>query len=114
MRVYECPSEGPTLRTERDAVDLIAEASGAEWIAIPVARLGEGFFHLRTGAAGAILQKFLTYHRCVAIVGDIAAHVEASTALRDFVYECNHGEHVWFVGTMDELRERLNRAGLLG
>jgi hypothetical protein len=77
------------LRTDRDGVDLIAEAQGADLIAIPVERLDPDFFQLRTGVAGQILQKFATYGRRVAIVGDISRQVEESRALHDFVAEAN-------------------------
>ena len=55
---------------------------------IPVERLTQDFFRLKTGVAGEIIQKSLT-------------------ALRGFVYECNGGTHVWFVGELAELHQRL-------
>jgi uncharacterized protein DUF4180 len=97
------------VRSERDAVELIGGAlgQGARFVAIPAERLDDDFFRLRTGVAGAILQKFVTYRIPLAIVGDISAHVEESSALRDFVYESNRGEHVWFVTDLAELKTRL-------
>lgn len=104
---FQCAAEGRRLRSDRDAVDLIGEAQGADLIVIPAERLEEDFFRLRTGVAGAFLQKFATYHRRVAILGDISRHVQESTALRDFVVEANRGDHVWFVETIEELERRL-------
>jgi uncharacterized protein DUF4180 len=46
----------------------------------------------------------------VVVVGDIAAHVQASTALRDFVYESNRGRQLWFVADEEELDARLSAA----
>jgi len=46
----------------------------------------------------------------VAVVGDIAAHVEAGDALRDFVRESNRGTQLWFVPDVDALRARLSPA----
>jgi len=43
----------------------------------------------------------------VAIVGNISAQLEESSALQDFVYESNRGEHVWFVTDLAELEKRL-------
>ena len=45
------------LKSERDAPELIGEAmsSGAELILVPVERLAEDFFHLKTGLAGQIM-----------------------------------------------------------
>jgi hypothetical protein len=78
-------------------------------VAIPVERLGDEFFHLRSGIAGEMLQKFVTYHLHVAIVGDITSLSTASKALHDSVVECNRGSAVWFVRDMDELNDRLRR-----
>jgi hypothetical protein len=103
---FAVPSEGHKLRSDRDAVDLIGEASGFDLIVIPVERLEEDFFRLRTGVAGQFLQKFVTYGRRVAIVGDISRFVEASTALRDFVVEANRGAHVCFIATIEDLQSR--------
>jgi len=46
----------------------------------------------------------------VAIVGDISRYVEESSALRDFVYESNRGDQVWFVPTREKLAERMEFA----
>ncbi len=111
--VYEYPPDGKSIEGERDAVELIGEASqrGANLVAIPADRLAEDFFRLRTGLAGAILQKFVTYRMRLAVVGDISSYVSASSALRDFVCETNRGEHVWFVADAGELSKRLARDG---
>jgi hypothetical protein len=96
-------AESGKLRTERDATDLIGETLGRgdRMVVIPVERLDEEFFRLRTGIAGAFLQKFVTYRVRVVIVGDISVHIEKSDALRDFV----HGQTgvimcgFWRIGT---------------
>ena len=100
---------GAPIASEQDALDLIGAAFGqAEIVAIPAERLDERFFVLRTGLAGAIMQKFVNYRVRLVIVGDISAHVDASTALRDLVRESNRGGHIWFVGDLDELDARLS------
>jgi hypothetical protein len=109
LRILEVPSEGPLLGAERDALDLIGATYGQEvdLIAIPVSRLDRDFLKLRSGMAGAFLQKLQNYgYRC-AIVGDISTAVAASTALRDFVYESNKLGQVLFVASNEELRNRL-------
>src|ERR1700744_2738066 len=82
-KVYECGIAGAQLHEERDALDLVGAgiSAGATWVAIPVARLDPRFFRLRSGLAGAMLQKLVQYQRRVAIVGDISEYVAASTAL---------------------------------
>ncbi len=110
--VLVCAQDGEKLKSERDAVDLIGEAmsSGAELVLVPVERLDEDFFQLKSGLAGHFIQKFVTYRRRLVIVGDISEHVAGSRALRDFVYETNRGDQVWFVADLQELGERLKRA----
>lgn len=110
VRVFACAPEGKTLGADRDAVDLIAAAQGADLILIPMERLDEDFFRLRTRMAGGFIQKFVTYGRRLAIAGDISGYVAESTAFRDFVYELNRGAQVWFVADADELSEKIRAA----
>src|SRR5215469_18924565 len=103
MRVVELPAEGAPLRDDRDAVEIIAAASlyRPEIILLPMERLSGDFFRLRTGVAGQVIQKFVTYRLRLVIVGDISKHLQESSALRDFVYECNSGSQVGFVNNLD-------------
>src|SRR5712672_1300769 len=87
--VLVCAAEGSPLRDDRDAVDLIAQAHRADWVAVPVDRLTPEFFRLRSGVAGAIVQKFVQYRTGLAVVGDVAAHLAASDAFRDWMRETN-------------------------
>lgn len=114
MRVYEQDGTrvleaGEVVTDDRAAVDLIALSLShqAKLIAVPVALLPDGFFRLDTRIAGAIVQKFVQYRVPVAFVGDIAAHLAASSALRAYVYETNRGRDVWFVTDEAELADRL-------
>lgn len=101
--------DGPPLANERAAVDLIGEFYGqdVDWLAIPVARLTPEFFRLRTRVAGEVVQKLQQYGLKLAVVGDISEYVEASTALRDFVYESNRGRQLWFVADEAALDAKL-------
>ncbi|MGN9844581.1 DUF4180 domain-containing protein [Nonomuraea sp. H19] len=111
--VYVCEPDGPLLREDRDALDLIGEAwgCGAAWVAVPVERLHDDFFSLRTRVAGEIVQKFVNYRLGLAIVGDISRFAAASSALRDWVHEANRGRDIWFVRDLAELAARRS-AGL--
>ena len=102
--------DGPLVASEQDAVDLVGEmlGSGAEVVAVPVSRLPSSFFVLRSGVAGAIVQKLVNYRRRLAVVGDIGSHVAASDALRAYVVEANQGRDVWFVSSLSELEGRLS------
>jgi hypothetical protein len=107
-QILYCEPDGGKLRTERDATDLIGRAfsQGAKLVAIPVVRLDEDFFRLKTRVLGEFIQKFVNYQVRLAIVGDISKHIAESDALRDFVYESNRADHVWFVNDLDELEKR--------
>ena len=109
-RIFECASEGVRFCTDRDAVELISAASEhrARFIVIPAQRLDGDFFSLSTGLAGAMLQKFATYQFRVAIIGDISEHLKKSSALQDFVRECNRGSQFWFLANHQQLDQRLN------
>jgi hypothetical protein len=97
------------LRNGTDAVDLMSAASEyrATFIVIPVERLGDDFFDLRTCMAGEMAQKFLMYGRRVAIIGDISRRIAASKSLAAFVIESNRGHDLWFVNNLQELVDRL-------
>lgn len=90
--------------------DLVEAAmnEGARLVAVEAAAIDPAFFQLRNGVAGEILQKMVNYGYKFAVVGDVSAHVEASTALRDFVVECNRGSQALFVADLEELGARLS------
>lgn len=111
--VLLCSDQGPKISREADALDLIGALWGREvdWLVLPAARLGPDFLRLRTGLAGAVIQKFVTYRVRLAIVGDLSAEIAESGALRDFVRESNAGGHVWFASNLTALEQRLNKTG---
>ncbi|NUP18546.1 MAG: DUF4180 domain-containing protein [Streptomyces sp.] len=113
VRVLRCAPDGPPLDGESAALDLIGDAFGqdAQLIAVPVERVGDEFFRLRSGVAGAVMQRFANYRLRLVLVGDIAQHIAESTALRDFVHETNNGRDIWFLPTYDALDARLRPAG---
>jgi hypothetical protein len=111
--ILRCAPEGPPLDGERAALDLIGDAFGrdAQVVAVPLERVPDEFFQLRSGIAGAIAQKFVNYRLRLAVVGDVSCHTARSEALRDFVHETNQGGQIWFLPTYDDLGERLRPAG---
>ncbi len=93
------------------ALDLIADASflhGTYRIAIAKECLSEDFFRLSTGLAGEILQKFVNYRAKLAIYGDFSGYT--SKPLRDFIYESNKGNDIFFTSTKEESISRLSEA----
>ncbi|GAA1834312.1 DUF4180 domain-containing protein [Agromyces salentinus] len=109
IRVYSVPLEGEPISSEDDAIDLI----GSVWshdtttAAVPVERFDPAFFDLSTGLAGAFTQKLVNYRIRLAIVGDLSEHTAGSGALRDYVWESNRGDQVWFVRDEEELSAKL-------
>jgi hypothetical protein len=107
--VFEVQGNGPVIETERQATDILGEARGrdAKLVIRPASRLAPAFFQLRTGLAGAIVQKFVTYQMKLAIVGVIPAEAIQSTALQAFIKESNRGEDIWFVDRVEDLKLKL-------
>ena len=112
VRVLECVPDGSKLQTYNDAVELIGKTfeNHATLIVIPVECLNDEFFQLKTRIAGELIQKFVQYRRRLAIVGDISGFLAESSALRAFVNESNRGKEVWFLATLEDLNDRLERA----
>jgi hypothetical protein len=112
-RVLVCGADGPRLDGERAANDFVSAAwsSEADWLAIPLERLGPGFLDLSTRQAGEAIQKFTNYRIGVAFVGDLTPWTQDSRSLRDFVVESNRGSTVWFVRDRAEFEARLAGAG---
>ena len=105
-QIWDVSAEGKLLSSEQDALDLIGETygTGAEVVAIPLARLAPEFWVLSNQKAGHFIQKFVNYGLRVAIVGDVSAHVDKSNALRDFVTESNRrGRELRFVPSRENL-----------
>jgi Domain of unknown function (DUF4180) len=111
LKVFLCDPDGTTLSTDQDAVDLIAQAIQhyADVVAIPVGRLDDRFFTLSTRVAGEFVQKFVNYRIRLAILGDIAQHLDDSSALHAFVAESNRGRSLWFLADLTQLDARLER-----
>lgn len=109
VRVLQVPADGPVLGDEAGATDVIGDAfgAGAEVVVVPVGRLTPSFFRLRTGVAGAIVQKFVNYRLRLVVLGDIAHHGEPTGPVADWVREANRGRELWFVADEAELDRRL-------
>lgn len=109
LTIATLSDSGPLLRREQDAVDVMGElyGSGADLVAVPVSRLAPGFWQLETRVAGHFIQKFITYGLRAAFVGELAAELAGSSALRDYVRECNRGRQVIFAADAAELERRL-------
>ncbi|MBA4000686.1 DUF4180 domain-containing protein [Brevundimonas sp.] len=105
VRLAICPPEGPLLASAPDVNRFIEAAWGleADWLALPVSRLGPDFLTLRTGLLGETTQKFVTHRTGLAVIGDINAPLAASGALRDYVRETERGGGVRFAPDLARL-----------
>lgn len=104
-------SEEPLINDAASALDLVVTIryeDGSDRIVIHKQAIAEDFFNLSTGVAGEVLQKFINYRMKIAIVGDFSMYT--SKALRDFIYECNRGNHIFFVPDVQTAIDRLAAA----
>ncbi|ADY55380.1 hypothetical protein Sgly_1051 [Syntrophobotulus glycolicus DSM 8271] len=101
-------STEPLITDGQSALDLTATVyyeQGVTKMVVNKEAISEDFFKLSTGFAGEVVQKFVNYHFSVAIVGDFSKYT--SKPLRDYMYECNNGKHLFFVTTEQEAIEKL-------
>ncbi|WP_147534566.1 DUF4180 domain-containing protein [Bacillus marasmi] len=99
------------LKDEQSALDVIMSISfetGCNRIALNKESISEDFFNLSTKLAGAILQKFANYNIKFAIIGDFSTYT--SKPLKDFIYECNKGNSIFFVSSETEAIDKLSKA----
>ena len=100
--------DGEMITDVSSALDVVMSAkyeAETGLIAISKSSITEDFFILSTGLADEILQQFINYHAKLAIYGDFSGYT--SKPLKDFIYESNNGNDVFFVGTKDEAVEKL-------
>jgi hypothetical protein len=104
-----CAPDGLPLDTDDAAVELIGEAtiSRAGVVVVPVERLTDDFFDLRTGIAARITRKLGTYRVQLAVVGDVTERVVAGDFLSTWAAEPDGAPRPWFFDTFDELRDRI-------
>lgn len=97
------------IKDVQSALDLMATVqyeTACDRIVINKSLLSENFFDLKTRLAGEILQKFINYRVKVAMIGDFFAY--SSQSLKDFIYECNDGNDIFFLSTEQQAIEKLS------
>ena len=101
-------SDSLIINDVQSALDLIGTLGfddNCHRIAIYKEAIIDDFFKLSTGLAGEILQKFVNYRKKLAIIGDFSCY--SSKPLKDFIYECNRGNSIFFVADEQQAVERL-------
>jgi len=94
------------LNNTQDMLDAIVSAhylDDCQAMIIYKESLPERFFDLKSGFAGEVLQKFSNYRTKLAIAGNFSSFT--SKSLKDFMYECNKGNLVFF---KDDVQSALN------
>ena len=104
-------SSSETLITDvQSALDFMATVTyetGCDRIVLNKSALCEDFFNLKTKLAGDILQKYVNYHVKIAIVGDYSVYT--SNSLKDFIYESNKGNNIFFLANEKQGIEKLSK-----
>ncbi|MCH4071576.1 DUF4180 domain-containing protein [Pseudoramibacter sp.] len=103
-------SDEKVITDAQSALDVLMSAkyeAGTKNIIIDKKLITEDFFMLSSGLAGEILQKYVNYGGRLAIYGDFTHYT--SKPLKDFIYESNQGNDVFFVPTIEEAVEMLTR-----
>jgi hypothetical protein len=96
------------IRSEQEILDLMANSDpGARWkkLIVQQSQISPEFFELKTGLAGAILQKISTYGYRLAIIGDFSIY--ESESLQAFIRESNRTGQVVFVADLETAIQRL-------
>jgi len=96
-------SDEIVIKDTQSALDLIATVqyeTDCDKLIVYKSCVADDFFILSTGIAGEILQKFINYRKKVAIVGDYSKYT--SKPLKDFIYESNNGNSIYFVPSLEE------------
>jgi len=106
--IVEVSSDSIILKNEQDAIQIMEDifAVGASKIILYKENITQEFFDLKTGLAGAILQKFVNYHIQVAFVGDFGNIT--SRSLNAFISESNRGNQIFFYENLDLAIQKLS------
>ncbi|MDD2459362.1 MAG: DUF4180 domain-containing protein [Eubacteriales bacterium] len=102
LPVLELTGESAVMASEQDALDLLALCSEhrAQGILASTSLFHDDFFRLKTGIAGAILQKLANYQVRLALVRQPEQKIKGK--FLEFMNESNHGSHFAILDSRDE------------
>ena len=108
-KIAELISDELLIKEIQDGLDLLANVyyQDMDRMIIHEKNIIPGFFDLKTGIAGEILQKFSTYKMKLAIVGDFSKY--ESKSLNDFILESNKHGQINFVASLEEALIKLSK-----
>ena len=107
-KIAEVSSDGLIIKTADDGLDLIGDVyyQGFDKVILYEKNITSDFFHLKTGIAGEVLQKFSNYRIRLAIVGDFSTY--ESKSMKDFIFESNKLGYISFVNSKKEAINKLS------
>jgi hypothetical protein len=112
IRIAVVYCDTPAIADGQAALDFVANVGwehNCRDIAVSKSAFVADFFRLSSGVAGEVTQKFVNYGFRVAVFGDFSEY--KSKSLRDYMYECNNGNHLYFVETEAAALEKLSDIG---
>ena len=95
------------VQTALDLIMTVSYETGCTNIAVNKEAIVNDFFVLSTCLAGEILQKFINYGVRLAIYGDFSGY--ESKALKDFIYESNRGNAIYFQPSAADAADKLTQ-----
>lgn len=107
--VLELVGEGPVIGADQDALDLLALCSEhqAHCLMASTSLFQDDFFRLKTGLAGAFLQKLVNYQVRLALVRQPEQKIKGK--FMEFISESNQGGHFAVLENRDEAIRWLTR-----
>lgn len=107
--IAELTDENFLIKQPQDVLDIFGDlmSRDCERIIIHERSLHADFFDLKTRLAGEVLQKFSNYRVKLAIVGNFAKY--ESKSLRDFIFECNKSNYVFFTDNINFAIQKLGK-----
>jgi hypothetical protein len=110
-RIAEETSDSLIISSVDDAVDLLGNLAfdNCSTVILKESNLHPDFFILHTRLAGDVLQKFSNYNFRLAIIGNFSKY--QSKSLQDFIRECNKGNRVHFVSSIEEALLKMKKVG---
>lgn len=111
VEIAHVTADGVLITDAQTAVDLMMTVkyeAGTKNIILAKELLADKFFILSSGLAGEILQKFVNYGFRIAIYGDYSSYT--SKPLKDFIYESNKGNDVFFTDDIKSAAAKLTRS----
>ncbi|MBK7233952.1 MAG: DUF4180 domain-containing protein [Saprospiraceae bacterium] len=100
--IAEIVSDEILIHNAEDGLNILVDVyyQDFDYLILHANNITPTFFHLKSGLAGEILQKFSNYRMKLAIVGNFVGL--ESKSLNEFIRESNKSSQIYFVNTLAE------------